>query len=89
MGQPAAVVAPAFLLRGRQTVSVVARAQMRDLRAVKLPQGVVPWLEEPGPDPGNSNSAVSIAYQVRAGGTELRFGVRVRVSVRVSAGLGR
>ncbi|KAL6746748.1 insulinase-like metalloprotease [Haematococcus lacustris] len=39
-------------------------SQMRDLRAVKLPSGSTSWLDEGGPDPANTNSAVSVAYQV-------------------------
>ncbi|KAL6746579.1 Metalloenzyme, LuxS/M16 peptidase-like protein [Haematococcus lacustris] len=39
-------------------------SQMRDLRAVKLPSGSTSWLDEAGPDPANTNSAVSVAYQV-------------------------
>ncbi len=45
-------------------VCVCVCVQVRDLRAVQLPQGYTTLLEEPGSDPANINSAISIVYQV-------------------------
>jgi len=38
---------------------------MRDMRAVRIPSGVTSVLDEPGPNPENKNSAISVMYQVR------------------------
>lgn len=51
-------------------------------RAIRLPAGVTTLMEEEGPDPGNANSAVSVAYQV--GAQHLPYGMHTVCTIRCS-----
>mmetsp|Transcript_10931 Transcript_10931/g.29980 ORF Transcript_10931/g.29980 Transcript_10931/m.29980 type:complete len:1056 (-) Transcript_10931:352-3519(-) len=60
----------------------VLSSQMRDMRTIRVPAGDTTLLEEPGPNPENKNSAVSIMYQV--GPDELRTNALLQLLVHMS-----
>ncbi|KAF5840753.1 Metalloenzyme, LuxS/M16 peptidase-like protein [Dunaliella salina] len=60
----------------------VLPSQMRDMRTIRVPAGDTTLLEEPGPNPENKNSAISIMYQV--GPDELRTNALLQLLVHMS-----
>jgi len=56
-------------------------SQLRDLRAIRLPEGATSVIEERGPDAANANSAVSVVYQV--GPDDLRTNALLQLLVHM------